>query len=142
MKYYSPKNLRPGSDEFYRFTQDKVSEAAQQSLSYKATASLFRTAHKLYDTLNSVTSPQFSVFVDSQTYLSQRQEHDLVALTTLYATQLDLLLVREIVEQDQVTTDSEKALLLAAIDLYIASAAAACAALGNPRWVEDGITAR
>jgi len=142
MEYYKPKNLKPGSNEFYQFTQNKVSEAAQQSLSYKATGSLFETAHKLYDTLNSVTSSQLSVFVDSKTYLSQRQEHDLVALTTLYATQLDFPLVREIVEQDQVTTDSEKALLLAAIDLYIASAASACAALGNPRWVEDGVTAR
>lgn len=142
MKYYNPKNLKPGPNEFYQFTQNKVSEAARQSLSYKATGSLFATAHRLYDMLNSMTSPQLSVFVDSQTYLSQRQEHDLVALTTLYAMQLDLTLVREIVEQDQVTTDNEKALLLAAINLYIASTDSACAALGNPRWVEDIITAR
>lgn len=137
MKYYSPKNLKPGSNEFYRLTQNKLSEAAQQSLSYKATASLFRTAQKLYDTLNNVTSERLSVFVDSNTYLSQRQEHDLTALTALYATQLDTPFVRELVEQDQATNDEEKALLLAALELYIASTGSTFAALGNPRWVED-----
>lgn len=137
MKYYNPKNLKPSSDEFYRFTKDKLSAAAQQSLSYKATASLFGTARRLYDTLNSTTSERLAIFVDSNTYLSQRQEHDLIALTVLYTAQLDMQLVREIIEQDQATNESEKAILLAAIELYRASTESAYAALGNPRWVED-----
>jgi len=84
VKYYNPKTLKPSSDEFYRFTKNKLSEAARQSLSYKATASLFGTARKLYDRLNDVTSERLPVFVDNSTYLSQRQEHDLTALTALY----------------------------------------------------------
>lgn len=140
MKYYNPKNLKPSSDEFYQLTKDKLSEAAQRSLSYKATASLFRTARRLYDTLNSTTSERLSIFVDSKTYLSQRQEHDLIALTALYAAQLDTQIVREIIGQDQATNDSEKALLLAAIELYSAATASTHAALGNPRWIEDSAT--
>lgn len=137
MKYYNPRHLKPGSDEFYRFTKGKLSEAAQQSLSYKATASLFGTAQRLYNMLNDMTSERLAVFVDSNTYLSQRQEHDLIALTTLYAAQLDTQFVREIIGQDQLTNESEKALLLAAIELYSASTASTYAAMGNPRWVED-----
>ena len=87
-----------------------------------------------------MTSERLSVFVDSSTYLSQRQEHDLIALTALYTTQLDTQLVREIVGQDQATDEREKALLLAAIELYSASTASTYAALGNPRWVEDSTT--
>ena len=141
MKYYNPKNLKPGSDEFYRFTKDKLSAAARQSLSYKATVSLFGTVRRLYDTLNDMTSEQLSVFVDSKSYLSQRQEHDLIALTALYAAQLDTQLVREIIGQDQATNESEKALLLAAIELYSAATASTYAAMGNPRWIEDSATA-
>lgn len=140
MKYYNPKNLKPSSDEFYRFTEGKLSAAAQQSLSYKATDSLFRTARRLYDRLNDMTSERLSVFVDSKTYLSPRQEHDLIALTALYATQLDTQIVREIIGQDQATNESEKALLLAAIELYSAATASTYAALGNPRWIEDSAT--
>lgn len=139
MKYYNPKNLKPSPDEFHRFTEEKLSEAARQSLSYKATANLFDTARKLYNRLNDATSERLSIFVDSGTYLSQRQEHDLIALTALYTTQLDTQLVREIIAQDQATEESEKALLLAAIELYSASTASTCAALGNPRWVDDNV---
>ncbi len=139
MKYYNPKNIKPSPDEFHRFTKDKLSEVARQSISCKATANLFGTVKKLYDTLNYATSERLSVFVDSQTYLSQQQEHDLISLTALYAAQQNTQLVREIIEQDSATTDSEKVLLLAAVELFISATAAACAALGNPRWVEDSV---
>lgn len=139
MKYYNPKNIKPGPDEFHRFTKDKLSEAARKSISCKATANLFGNVQKLYSTLNHVTSEQLSVFVDSQTYLSQQQEHDLIALTALYSAQQNTQLVREIIEQDLETIDSEKALLLAAVELFVGATASACAALGNPRWVEDSL---
>lgn len=139
MKYYNPKNIKPSPDEFRRFTKDKLSAAARQSISCKATANLFGTVQKLYDSLNHVTSERLSVFVDSQTYLSQQQEHDLIALTALYSAQQNTQLVREIIEQDLATTDSEKTLLLAAVELFVSTAASACAALGNPRWVEDSM---
>ena len=139
MKYYNPKNIKPSPDEFHRFTKDKLSAAARQSISCKATANLFGTVQKLYDSLNHVTSERLSVFVNSQTYLSQQQEHDLIALTALYAAQQNTQLVREIIEQDSATTDSEKTLLLAAVELFVSAAASACAALGNPRWVEGNI---
>lgn len=141
MKYYNPKGIKPSPDEFHRFTKDKLSESARQSISCKATANLFGTVQKLYNTLNHATSERLSVFVDSQTYLSQQQEHDLIALTALYSAQQNTQLAREIIEQDSATTDSEKALLLAAVELFVGSTASACAALGNPRWVEDSIVA-
>lgn len=137
MKFYNPKTLKPGPDDFHRFTQGKLSESAQQSLSGKATASLFRTAQKFYSLLDSSTSERLSLFVDNQTYLSATQEHDLKALTALYAAHLDTQLVRDLIAQDPVTTDPEKQILLAAVELYQVSGASTCAALGNPRWVED-----
>ena len=137
MKYYNLANLRPSSSEFHQFTKDKLSETARQSISYKATSNLFGTVRKLYEALKHVTSEQLSIFVNSQTYLSQRQEHDLVALTALYATQQNTQLVREIIEQDAATNESEKAVLLAAVELFVGATASACAALGNPRWIED-----
>ena len=137
MKYYSPQNAQPGLNEFHQFTRGKLSDAATRGLSYRATASLFTTARKLYDTLKNATSEQLSVFANSKKYLSQRQEHDLMALTAQYTAQLDLQLVRDIIEQDTATSDAEKALLLAAVELYKASATASYSALGSPRWVED-----
>lgn len=142
MKHYNPKILKPNSDGFYRLTADKMSTAAQQSLSYKAVSSLFATARRLYDALNDMTGERLSIFVDSNTYLSQRQEHDLVALTAYYTTQLDMQLVRELIAQDLATNEEEKALLLAAVELYHTSATSTYAALGNPRWVEEDMTAR
>ena len=142
MKYYNPKNIKPSPDEFQRFTKDKLSEAARQSISCKATVNLFGTVQKLYNTLNHATSERLSVFVDSETYLSQQQEHDLISLTALYCAQQNTQLVREIIEQDSATTDNEKAVLLAAVELFVSAAASACAALGNPRWVEDGLVVK
>ena len=140
MKYYNPKTIKPSPDEFHRFTKDKLSETARQSISCKATANLFGTVQKLYSSLDHLTSERLSVFVDSQTYLSQQQEHDLIALTAIYSAQQNTQLVREIIEQDSATTDSEKTLLLAAVELFVSTAASACAALGNPRWVEGDMT--
>ena len=137
MKYYSPQNAKPSSNEFHNFTRNQLSDEAKQSFSYRATASLFATARKFYDSLKNMTSERLSVFVDSKQYLSQRQEHDLMALTALYTAQLDTQLVRDIIAQDDVTTESEKALLMAAVELYSVSAASSIAALGNPRWVEE-----
>lgn len=137
MKYYSPQNAKPGPNEFHSFTRGKFSQVAEKSLSYRATASLFATAKKFYDSLQNVTSQQLSIFVNTQKYLSQRQEHDLMALTALYTAQLDTQLVRAIIEQDGATTEKEKAMLLAAVELYQASTTASYSALGNPRWVEE-----
>lgn len=137
MKYFSPQNAKPSSNEFHSFTRNKLSAEAKQSLSYRATASLFTTARKFYDSLKNMTSEQLSVFVDSEKYLSQRQEHDLMALTALYTAQLDTQLVRDIITQDALTTEVEKELLLAAVELYVVSAASSYSALGNPRWVEE-----
>jgi hypothetical protein len=103
----------------------------------KATARLFRTAQKLYSLLDSLTCERLSLFLDNQTYLSLAQEHDLKALTALYAGHLDMQLVREIIDQDSLTTEIEKQVLRAAVDLYQLSVASTCAALGNPRWIED-----
>ena len=89
-----------------------------------------------------MTGERLSIFADSDTYLSQRQEHDLVALTAYYTTQLDMQLVRELIAQDSATNEAEKALLLAAVELYQTAATSTCAALGNPRWIEDDTTAR
>ena len=137
MKYFSPQNAKPGSNEFHNFTRDKFTPEAKRSISFRATASLFATARKFYDSLKNITSEQLSVFIDSQQYLSQRQEHDLMALTALYASKLDTQLVRDIIAQDDATTEPEKALLLAAVELYVVSAASSYAALDNPRWVEE-----
>jgi hypothetical protein len=137
MKSCNPKTLKPGPDDFSRFTQGKLSEAGQQSMSGKATASLFHTAQKFYSLLDDITSERLSLFVDNQTYLSTTQEHDLKALTALYVAHLDTQLIREIIAQDPLTTDTEKQVLLAAVELYQVSGMSTCAALGNPRWVED-----
>lgn len=137
MKSYNPKTLKPGPDDFYRFTKDKLSEASQQSMSVKAIASLFHSAQRFYSLLDSITSERLSLFVDNQVYLSATQEHDLKALTALYAVHLDTQLVREIIAQDQLTADAEKQVLLAAVELYQVLGESTCAALGNPRWVED-----
>jgi hypothetical protein len=137
MKSYNPKTLKPGPDDFYRFTQGQLSEAGQQSLSGKATASLFHTAQKFYSLLDGVTSERLSLFVDNQTYLSATQEHDLKALTAIYIAHLDTQLIREIIAQDPLTTDTEKQVLLAAVELYQVSGTSTSAALGNPRWVDD-----
>ena len=136
MKYYSPQNAQPRSHEFHQFTRGKLSEEATKGLSYRATASLFTTAAKLYGTLRNLTSEQLSVFARSKQYLSQQQEHDLMALTAQFTAQLDLQLVREIIAQDEATNEAEKALLLAAVELYKASATSSSSALGNPRWIE------
>jgi hypothetical protein len=137
LKSCNPKTLKPNSDDFHRFTEGKLSEAAQQSISGKATAGLFRSAQKLYSLLDSLTCERLSLFVDNQTYLSPTQEHDLIALTALYAGQMDMQLVREIIDQDLLTTDAEKQVLRAAVDHYQISAASTCAVLGNPHWIED-----
>ena len=136
MKYYSPQNAQPKSSDFSNFTKGKLSEAATRSLSYRVTASLFATAEKFYGTLKNSTSEQLSIFANSQQYLSQQQEHDLMALTAQYTAQLDLQLARDVVAQDEATNEAEKALLLAAIELYKVSATSSYSALGSPRWLE------
>lgn len=137
MKYYNPNTLQPRSNEFYNFVKDKLSPECPQSPAYKATSSLFSTAERLYRTLNDHTSERLSQFVESNTYLTQRQEHDLAALTARYVSQLDTSLAHGIVKEDLTISDTERDVLLAAIELFRNSISSTCAALGNPRWVED-----
>ena len=136
MKLYQPRNLKPSPEDFYRFTNGKVSDDSKQSVSWKVVLSLFQTAQRLYRTLESMTSERLSVFVDCQTYLTPLQEHDLVALTALYVAQLDMATARDLVNGDKAIADTEREVLLAAIDLFQSAIASTCAALNNPRWVE------
>ncbi|MEM7772293.1 MAG: hypothetical protein AAF327_17490 [Cyanobacteria bacterium P01_A01_bin.37] len=136
MKTYKPKQLKPSPEEFHRFIQGKISDEGKTSVAWKVVSSLFQTAQRFYSTLDSQTSERLSSFVDSKTYLTPLQEHDLVALTALYAAQLDMQTARDIVKQDTIITSEESQVLLSAIDLYRSSVTATCAALDNPRWVD------
>lgn len=89
----------------------------------------------MYKHLDSLTSESLTLFDDAD-YLTETQEHDLVALTAVYVGNLRTQTIHDAVEQDTVLTDSEKVVLRAALENFRASAASATAALGNPRWVE------
>lgn len=135
MKNYNPKTLQPSSDQFSRLTYGHVSENCCETVSYKLTASLFTTAGKMYRALDSSTSERLATFVDSKTYLSAQQEHDLVALAAQLVSQLDIELVRKIVQEDKDLSEEDRTVLLQIVQLFQTSIGSTCAALGNPTWV-------
>lgn len=136
MKTYNPRSLKPNPDDLFKFAGDKISETGKQSAAWKVTLSLFQTTQRFYRALGDMTSERLSTFVENQTYLNALQEHDLVAITAIYVTQLDVNVAREIVTTDQTIADTEREILLAAIDLFQSATTSTHAALGNPKWIE------
>ena len=137
MKTQQPNQLKPRTNEFFKWTDKKISLDGQKSIAWQSVLSLFQTSEKFYKMIDSFTSERLSIFVDNKTYLTPRQEHDAVALTAHFAANLDMQLVRNIVGQDQTITDDERQVLLSTVDLFHSSVAATIAAMGSPRWVDS-----
>jgi hypothetical protein len=137
MKQYAPRRIHPNVNMLDKFMKDKsFSQSAYSSMAYKAVYQLFETAQSFYGTLESATSSNMSVFVESQQYLTALQEHDLVALTAQYVTQLNNVGIQYIVANDPTVTDDERTILKSAIEIFRNSADTTVAALGHPRWVD------
>lgn len=136
MKTQKPKQLKPDPGDFLKLTDGKISDEGKNSAAWKVVYSLFQTAQKLYSTLDFMTSERLSVFVESETYLTPRQEYDLVALTAHYVANLDTNTAADVVRDDAALTDGDRQLLLSAIELFKSSTTATYMALGNPRWVD------
>ncbi|MGP1386272.1 MAG: hypothetical protein ACTS2F_22115 [Thainema sp.] len=137
MKYYSPRVMKPDTQQFFQFVQGKVSDAGQQSAAYKAVYHLFYSAQGLYKTLDEFTSENLSVFKSARTYLTQIQEQSLVALTAHHVVNLLTPEIRGIVNRDASLSDADRLVLQSALDVYQSSAIATCAALGTPKWVDQ-----
>jgi hypothetical protein len=136
MKRYAPKRIQPNSNQFYSFTQDKLSEQGKQSSAGLVVRHLFQAAQDLYNSLAFHTSEQLSVFIDAGRYLTPAQEHDLVALTANYVVTLNSFEIREIVNRDQSISEEDRSVLKLALGLYDNTARATSIALGNPQWIE------
>jgi hypothetical protein len=137
MKYFQPKSMKPHTNQFYAAVKDKISTEGQKSLAYKAVHGLFVQAQSLYQKLDFVTSENISHFKTSGKYLTQRQEHDAVALTAMYVSDLRTNLVHDLVKEDTTITESERQILEMALEIYKATSEANYSALGNPRWIDD-----
>ena len=136
MKNFNPKAMKPDTNQFYEAVKDKVSEAGQQSVAYRAVSNLFQQAQSLYKTLDFVTASNIAHFTDSGKYLTHRQENDAIALTAMYVGALRTQLIHDLVKQDTTINDQERMVLEMALDLYKATCEANYGALGNPRWIE------
>jgi hypothetical protein len=137
MKRYILPSMMPNSNQFHSFIKEKTSSCNTQSAAYKVVHRLFANAEKMYRTLNFFTAENLSVFSESQKCLSPTQEHDLVALTALYVSDLLDSEIYQIIEQDSAVSDEEKAILKAAVGLFKDTAQAVHNALGNPRWIDE-----
>lgn len=137
MRYYAPNLMKPDTQQFFQFVQDKVSETGRQSVAYKAVYHLFYSAQRLYKTLDEFTSENLSTFKSARTYLTQIQEQSLVALTAHHVANLLTPEIRAIVKEDISLSDADRMVLQSALDLYLSSASATCAALGTPKWVDQ-----
>jgi hypothetical protein len=137
MKQYNPLRIKPNANTLCDFLQEQtLSQHAHQSLAYKAVYQLFETATSFYKTLDFFTNPSLSTFIDNKKYLTALQEHDLIALTSHYIMNLGGTGVRDIVANDPGIGEDDRKILMAAIQLFYASAEATATALGNPCWIE------
>jgi hypothetical protein len=137
MKFYNPRNLEPNSNQFFTFVKDKISVPGQQSHSYAMVLGLFQSADSIYRTLDFHTQESLAVFASSGKYLSPSQEHDLLALTANYISQLTNHNLSNFVAQDPSLAEEEKLTLQSALELFRQTATTVCKTLGNPRWIED-----
>jgi hypothetical protein len=137
MKQYAPHRIHPNVHTLDKFMKDNsLSQSAYSSMAYKAVYQLFETAQNFYGTLESMTSSNMSVFIENQQYLTALQEHDLVALTAQYISQLNNSGIQHIVANDPSITDDERTILKSALKLFSSNADTTIAALGHPRWIE------
>ncbi len=137
MRYYTPGQMKPDTQQFFQFMQDKISDIGRQSAAYKAVYHLFSSAQRLYKTLDEFTSENLSTFKSARTYLTQIQEQSLVALTAHHVVNLLTPEIRAIVKEDAGLSAADRMILQSALDLYQSSAIATCAALGTPKWVDQ-----
>jgi len=118
-------------------TQQELSESARRSASYRAVSGLFAMAEGLWHSLNFHTSENLAVFVDAKRYLTATQEHDLVSLTSSYASSLvSASNVGFIINDDTALSDAERAIFSEAVQLFSQTASTTAIALGRPRWIE------
>lgn len=136
MKHYTVTAILPTSSQLHTFVNGRLSEAGKVSPAFYALCHLFASAQVLYSTLNFFTSENLTPFVKAKRYLSQQQEHDLMALTALYATALNTVWITRLVEQDTSLSEGDRLIINAALDLYKTTTAATSAALGHPVWLE------
>lgn len=137
MKYFNPKVMKPDVSQFYEAVRDKISEAGQQSIAYKAVLNLFEQSQTLYRLLDGMTSPNLSHLHDANKYLTQRQETDAIALTSLYVRSLGTVFAHDAVKQDTTLNDQDRLVLEMAISLYRSTCDANYSTLGNPRWIDE-----
>lgn len=128
MKYFQPKNMKPHTNQFYAAVKDKISAEGQKSLAYRAVYDLFQQAQSLYGNLDAVTSSK---------HLSQRQEHDAVALTAMHVRDIRTQFIHDLVTEDQTINDSERQVLQMTLEIYKTVCEANHSTLGNPRWVDN-----
>lgn len=128
MKHFQPKSMKPNTTQFHAAISGKISNEGQKSLSYKAVYGLFEQAQSLYRDLDSVTN---------STNLTQRQEYDTVALTTLYVKDLRTQTVHDLVASDPAINETERQVLQMAIEIYKATCEANYSILGNPKWIDS-----
>jgi hypothetical protein len=136
MKHYKVRSVQPTLNQLHPCLKGKLSNAGEQSPAYYAVYSLFESAEALYRTLDSHTSNSLAIFRDAGRYLTLQQEHDLMALTALYAAAINTQWLQRIVDQDSALTESDRAVLKSALELYKTTTEATCAALGVPTWLE------
>jgi hypothetical protein len=129
--------MKSGTNQFFEAVKDKISDEGKQSLAYKAVYGLFEQAQSFYRKLDFTTSENISHFKTSGKYLSQRQEHDAVALTALYIRDLRTSLIDELVKEDTVINESERQILEVALEFYKTTCEANYSILGNPKWIDE-----
>lgn len=136
MKYFNPKGMKPNTNQFHEVVKGRISDTGQQSIAYRAVASLFEQAQSIYRTLGFVTEHNLAHFKDGK-YLTQLQERDSVALTAMYVGNLKTQFFQDVVKRDTTISDQERLVLEMALEVYRTSSESNYATLGNPRWIEE-----
>lgn len=127
----------PNSSQFHRFINGRMGEDAKKSCAYKAVQFLFEMSNSMYSNLDTYTGEQLTIFVERGDYLSTNQERDLVAMIALSIRSFPRNYIDSIIDSDWTCSETEKAVLKSAVQLFFDTAQANCTTLGNPQWLKD-----